>query len=513
MQLVNIASVSRAVAAASGRREKITRLATCLRDAGVDDVPVLVAWFSGELRQGRIGVGPVAIQASMPATAAIAPSLEVRETDRAFSDIATLRGVGATGRKREGLRQLFERATADEQRFLSALLFGELRQGAQEGVVLEAIAEAAGVPASAVRRSAMLAGDLPAVAHALFTGGPAPLASFRLRLFRPVQPMLAQTAGDVADALAQLGEAAFEYKLDGARVQVHRAGDEVRVFTRGLHEVTDSSTDIVAAVRTLPVREIVLDGEAIGLDADGRPLPFQLTMRRFARKANTRDDASRSLRCFFFDCLHVDGTTLIDAPAHERWAALARVVPPELRIPRTVTSDPRIAAAVLEDALRAGHEGLVAKALDTPYETGARGAAWLKIKPVHTLDLIVLAAEWGHGRRSGWLSNLHLGARDPDGGWVMLGKTFKGMTDEMLAWQTQELLRIETSRTRHAVVVEPALVVEVAVDGVQVSPRYPGGLSLRFARVRGYRPDKRPADVDTIAVVRALLPASHEPGS
>ncbi len=510
MRLAVIVSASRSVASASGRLEKIARLAECLREAAPGEVPVVVAWLSGELAQGRIGVGPAAVRAALPDAAASSATLTVADVERTFTAIAGMSGAGSTGRRRDALRELFGRATAEEQRFLAALLFGELRQGAQEGIVLEAVARAADVDAAVLRRAAMLAGDLPAVAGAAFSGEPA-LTAFRLRLLHPVQPMLAQTASDVGDAIARLGEAGFEYKLDGARVQVHRSGRDVRVFTRGLHDVTASSPDIVEAAQALPVEAIVLDGEAIGVRRDGRPLPFQMTMRRFARRADAAGTRRAPLRCFFFDCLHVDGTTLIDAPARERWAALERTVPAELRVPRMVTDDAAVAAAFLDQALREGHEGLVAKAPASPYETGARGAAWLKIKPAYTLDLVVLAADWGHGRRRGWLSNLHLGARDGHGGWVMLGKTFKGMTDALLTWQTAALLEREVSRTAHTVIVEPTLVVEIALDGVLLSSRYPGGVSLRFARVRGYRQDKRPEEADTIEAVRALLPGSHGP--
>ncbi len=508
MKLENVVAASREVTAVRGRLEKIARLADCLRGASPDEAHIIVAWLSGELPQGRIGAGPAAIRSALPATGAALPTLQVRDVHDAFTAIAAISGAVSSEQRRLALQSVFERATIAEQEFLGALLFGELRQGAQEGVMLDAVARAAAVAPAELRRAAMLAGNLPAVARAAFAGGTGALTAFRLQLFRPVQPMLAQTATDVGEALEKLGEAGFEYKLDGARVQVHRSGDEVRVFTRGLHDVTSSSADLVEAVRRLTVRDIVLDGEAIGLQGDGRPLPFQQTMRRFARKGGAASKAS--LRCFFFDCLHVDGETLIDAPARARWAAMERVLPAVLRIPRTITRDAVVAATVMEDALSAGHEGLVAKAPDASYETGTRGAAWLKIKPSHTFDLVVLAAEWGHGRRQGWLSNLHLGARDPDTGeWVMVGKTYKGMTDEMLVWQTGELLALEVSRTRHAVVVRPALVVEVAIDGVLSSPRYEGGISLRFARVKRYRSDKKAAEADTIDALRALLKAGR----
>jgi DNA ligase-1 len=354
----------------------------------------------------------------------------------------------------------------------------------------------------------MVAGDLGAVARAALTEGAAGLARYRVQVLRPLQPMLAQAADDVADALRRLGEAALEYKLDGARIQVHKAGDAVRVFSRQLNDVTVAVPEIVEAVRRFPAREAILDGEVIALRPDGAPLPFQVTMRRFGRKLDVeRLRAELPLASFFFDILYADGALLLDEPYTERLAMLDRVVPAEHRVPRIVTADAKEAEAYFARALAAGHEGLMAKALGARYEAGARGAAWLKVKPAHTLDLVVLAAEWGHGRRHGKLSNLHLGARDPDagsGGFVMLGKTFKGMTDEMLAWQTAKLLELETGRDGHVVHVRPELVAEVAFDGIQASPQYPGGLALRFARVVRYRPDKGPEAADTIGAVREL---------
>jgi DNA ligase-1 len=404
------------------------------------------------------------------------------------------------------LRDLLARATAAEQDFLGRLLFGELRQGAQEGVMLDAVARAAGTPATALRRAHMLAGDLPAVADAALARGAAGLADFGVRLFRPLQPMLAQSADDVADALARLGTAAFEYKLDGARIQVHRAGDEVRVYTRRLNDVTVSVPEIVEAARALPVDEVVLDGEAIALRKNGSPLPFQETMRRFSRRIDIdRQRAEVPLHAFFFDVLHLDGETLLDNPALLRLDALDDRVPEPMRVPRRITASESDARAFMDEARGKGHEGLLAKALDAPYEAGRRGRGWIKLKPANTLDLVVLAAEWGHGRRTGWLSNLHLGARDPTtGGFVMLGKTFKGMTDEILLWQTSALQELETSRDAYTVHVRPELVVEVAFNEIQASPRYPGGVALRFARLKGYRPDKRPDEADTIDTVRAL---------
>jgi DNA ligase-1 len=450
----------------------------------------------------RIGVGWASLR-DLPPPASIA-SLEILDAHAAFERVASASGRGSQEARRQALEELFSQATEPEQRFLRGILHGELRQGALEGVMVEAVARAAEVPADAVRRALMLAGELPPVSGAAFADGLEGLARFRLEVLRPVKPMLAQTAEDVATAIARTGPAAAEWKLDGARLQVHRLGSEVRAFTRSLADVTDRVQEVVAAVLTLPVDAVVLDGEVIALRPDGRPYPFQVSMSRFGSNADQADAQRLPLAPFFFDCLHLDGDDLLDHAYEERVTALARVVPDALRVTRTVTADAGEAEQFLEDALASGHEGVVVKALAAPYEAGRRGAAWVKVKRATTLDLVVLAAEWGHGRRQGKLSNLHLGARDPEGGFVMLGKTFKGMTDEMLAWQTGQLLDLATERDGRVVHVRPELVVEVAFDGVQESSRYPGGLALRFARVKGYRPDKAAADADTIDLVRAL---------
>ena len=506
MRLADLVQTSRRVAATSGRLEKIKLLAALLQRAAPEEIATAIAFLSGAARQGRIGVGYAALAATRPAHAAAAPTLELASVDATLERVAHTSGKGAARAKGELLRDLFAHATQEEQDFLFRLLIGELRQGALEGLVTEAAARAAGLAPDRVRRAAMVAGDLASVARAALVEGAAGLARVQVELFRPIQPMLAQAAEDVADALHQLGEAALEYKLDGARIQVHKAGDDVRVFSRQLNDVTVAVPEVVAAVRRLPVRDLMLDGEAIALRPTGAPLPFQVTMRRFGRKLDIdRLKAELPLASFFFDVLYADGAPLVDQPYRQRVAALAAAVPAEARVPRIVTADPKEAMAFFERALAAGHEGLMAKALAAPYEAGARGGAWLKVKPVQTLDLVVLAVEWGHGRRRGWLSNLHLGARDPaGGGFVMLGKTFKGMTDEMLTWQTQQLLALETRRDGHTVTVRPELVVEVAFNDIQASPQYPGGLALRFARVKRYRPDKGPDLADTIDTVRAL---------
>jgi DNA ligase 1 len=502
--LDEVAGTSAAVAASSARLAKVERLAACLGRLAPGEVDPAVAFLSGELRQRQIGVGWASLR-DAPDPAA-APTLTVTEVDAAFERIGRLAGPGSQGERRRLLGELFSRATAAEQRFLVGLLSGELRQGALEGVMVEAVARAAGVASAEVRRAFMLRGALGPVAAAALARGVPGLREFHLEVGRPLQPMLASTAASVEAALEKVGEAGVEWKLDGVRVQVHRAGTEVAVFTRTLDDITARVPEVVAAVLALPVRAAVLDGEVIALHPDGRPHPFQVTASRVGSRLEVeRLTATLPLTGFVFDLLHLDGQDLIDRPGSERHAALAAVVPEPLRMPRTVTADPAAAAAFLDDTLARGHEGVMVKSLAATWEAGRRGAGWLKVKPVHTLDLVVLAAEWGHGRRRGWLSNLHLGARDPEqGGFVMLGKTFKGLTDKLLTWQTERLLELEVSRDAYTVHVRPELVVEIAFDGLQTSPRYPGGLALRFARVLRYRPDKRPDEADTIGTIRAL---------
>jgi ATP-dependent DNA ligase I len=503
MLLSEIALASTDVAATSSRLAKIERLADCLERAAPDEVAIAVAYLSGVLPQGTVGVGWAALR-DLPAPAAT-PTLELLEVDAAITRLQRISGAGSQAARRSELGALLSRAIESEQRLLTGLFLGELRQGALEGVMIDAVAKAADVPASAVRRAAMLAGDVSTVAEVAMREGVEGLGRFRLTPLRPITPMLAQTAEDVTGALEKLGRANIEWKLDGARIQAHRVDDDVRVFTRNLADITERVPEIVAPLRALDVSAIVLDGEAIALRDDGRPEPFQVTMSRFGTKVAPAAKATRPLSAFFFDCLHVDGDDLLDRPAQERLEALEASLPRELVVPRLVTDDAEAAQAFLDDALMRGHEGVMAKSLTAPYEAGRRGAGWLKVKPSHTFDLVVLAAEWGHGRRQGKLSNLHLGARDPEsGGFVMLGKTFKGMTDEMLAWQTEQLLALETQSEGHVVYVRPELVVEIAFDGVQASPRYPGGVALRFARVKGYRPDKSSGEADTIDAVRAI---------
>lgn len=513
MLLVDVASASADVAASAARSVKIARIAKLLRTAGADgdarQVDIVVSWLSGELTQRQIGVGWAALR-SLPDPAP-EPTLVVRDVDARFGDIGSTSGKGSQARRAELIAELFAAATAVEQTFLRRLLAGELRQGALVGVMADAVSRAAAVPAATVRRAAMLGGDLPAVAAAAITEGESALARFTLRVGRPVGPMLAQTAGGVDEALDRLGGlAVFEAKLDGARVQVHRRGDEVAIFTRSLDDVTARLPEVVAATLALPVTDLIADAEAIALKPDGRPHRFQVTASRFGRRGGRRPDTTaagpQTLSVFFFDVLHVDGVDLLDLPTEQRIATLDVTVPAAQRVDRLVTSDPAAAREFLDATLAAGHEGVMAKSPAAPYEAGRRGAGWLKVKPVHTLDLVVLAVEWGSGRRTGKLSNIHLGARDAaTGGFVMLGKTFKGMTDEMLAWQTQRFLELSDGDTDGYVVrVRPEQVVEIAFDGIQTSSRYPAGMALRFARVLRYRDDKTADEADTVDAVRAF---------
>ncbi|MGV0814096.1 ATP-dependent DNA ligase [Mycolicibacterium boenickei] len=506
MLLAEVAAASADIAGASARLAKIDRIATLLSLAAADGdaraVAVTVSWLSGELPQRQIGVGWAALR-SLP-TPSETPELTVDGVDERFTRIGAVSGKGSQAARAELVRDLFQTATEAEQTFLRRLLSGELRQGALAGVMADAVARASGIPAAEVRRGAMLAGDLPVVAAAALTSGRAALAEFGLQVGRPVGPMLAQTATGVGDALERLGGTAIlEAKLDGARVQIHRKGSEVSVFTRSLDDVTQRLPEVVEATLALTATDLIADAEAIALRPDGRPHPFQVTAARFGRR-NPND--LEPLSVFFFDLLHVDGQDLLDLPTEQRLAALDALVPQDRRVDRVVTADATAAQEFLDRTLAAGHEGVMAKSPAAPYEAGRRGAGWLKVKPVHTLDLVVLAVERGSGRRTGKLSNIHLGARDPDtGGFVMLGKTFKGMTDAMLTWQTERFRELQLGDDGWVVAVRPEQVVEIAFDGVQRSSRYPGGVALRFARVLRYRDDKTPAEVDTIDTVRSYL--------
>ena len=506
MLFAELAEASRRVSETRSRNAKVTALAECLRKLDPAEIAIAAAYLAGETPRGRSGIGYALIRDAEPETTIDAPSLSILDVDAALTRIAATSGAGSKSQRTAILSALIARATAGERDFLVRLLLGELRQGALESLMIDAVAKAASLEAAAVRRAAMVAHGIACVAHAALTGGARGLDQYALQPMQPVAPMLAQPADSVADALRAFGAAAFEWKLDGARVQAHKVNDDIRIFTRNRNDVTASAPEIVDALRAVSARELILDGEAIALQRNGAPQPFQVTMRRFGRTLDVPAMlASLPLSVFFFDCLRADGNVLVEAPASERFDALSRAVPPELLMPRIVTGDAAAAEAFYDDALRRGHEGVMAKALSAPYEAGRRAPSWLKIKRLHTLDLVVIAAEWGHGRRKGWLSNLHLAARDErGGGLVMLGKTFKGMTDEMLDWQTKAMLALETHRDAWAVYLRPELVVEVAFNDLQSSPRYPGGLALRFARIRRYRDDKRAGDADTMETVRAI---------
>jgi ATP-dependent DNA ligase I len=513
--LADVARTSRAVAAASARRAKTELLAECLRRAGGAEVPVAVAYLSGELPQRQIGVGYASLR-DLPPPAAT-PTLTIAAVDAACTEIGAVAGKGSVATRRALLMDLLGSATQEEQDFMIRLLSGELRQGALDGVMADAVAAAAGLPAAAVRRALMLRGSLGAVAASALRDGAEGLRGFGLEVGRPIKPMLAQSAPSIEAALDKLdkaaaagaGQVAVEWKLDGIRAQIHITDADVRIFTRTLDDITARVPEVVSAARSVARRAAVFDGELIALRPDGRPHPFQLTSARVA----SAKDPGLPLSVFIFDALHLDDADLLDLPGAERHAALAAAVPEALLMPRHVVDLAAGAGAVaaatefFTGAIEHGHEGVVIKSLDTPYVAGRRGAGWIKVKPRHTLDLVVLAAEWGHGRRRGFLSNLHLGARDPaSGGFVMLGKTFKGMTDELLAWQTTRLRELEARRDSWTVYVRPELVVEIAFDGVQRSSRYPGGIALRFARVLRYRPDKTAAEADTIETVQQTAP-------
>jgi DNA ligase-1 len=506
MRLEDVVRTSAAVRDTSGRLEKIARLAELLERTPIDELDIVLGFLSGAPRQGRIGVAGAAIRAAADVETASMPSLDIRDVDAVLQQIANVTGAGSSARRVELLADLFRRTTVDERNFLVRLLYGELRQGALEGVLLEAVARASRVPAAAIRRAAMLEGALAPVARNAMTEGEAGLRTSIIQPFKPVQPMLAESAADVASAVGELGETVLEYKLDGARVQVHKAGVEVRVYSRTLRDVTAAIPEVVEAVRRIGVRDAVLDGEVIALRAVGKPHPFQVTMKRFGSRRDT--DRLRNaipVSPFFFDCLYADGGSLVDEPLNRRLDVLGGLAPPHLLIPRRVTAMPDEAEAFMDQALASGHEGLMAKSLVGAYAAGRRGQTWRKIKRARTLDLAVLAVEWGNGRRQGTLSNLHLGARDAErGGFVMLGKTFKGLTDAMLAWQTKRLLALETGRDHYTVYVRPELVVEIAFNDLQESPHYPGRLALRFARVKRYREDKSALEADTFQTVQRI---------
>jgi ATP-dependent DNA ligase I len=498
--LADVVTASRDVAGTSSRSRKIAILAELLRRLDPNEVPLAVGFLAGVPRQGRVGVGYSTIY-GIERTPAVEASLTIDDLDRAIAEIQRATGGGSAARRRQLLGELLGRATEQEADLVRRLFSGELRQGALAGLMIDAVAKAAGVSGEIARRALMLSGDLTRAAEIAITEGEEGLGNVGFEIFRPILPMLASTAESVADAVASFDRASVEWKLDGIRIQIHRRGEEVRIFTRNLNDVTHALPGIVDVVLRLPVKQAVLDGEALWMGERG-PAAFQETVSRIDSEA-----PPEGIVTFLFDLLHADGDDLLDTPLWGR-AARLEAIAPHLKVPGVLTSDPEEGQRVLDEALSAGHEGVVVKDAASLYAAGRRGKAWRKVKPVRTFDLIVLGAEWGHGRRQGWLSNLHLGAREPSTGeFVMVGKCFKGLTDELLQWQTKELLERETGRRGISVLVRPELVVEIALDGVQSSTRYPGGLALRFARVKRYRPDKKAEEADTIDDLRALLPA------
>ena len=510
MLLAELVVTSDRVAATRSRLAKLRELSQCLRRLGPEEIEIGVLYLAGETRQGKIGIGYSVLRHARETQAGAQPSLALIDVDRALDEMTRLKGAGSAVRRRQALDDLFRRATRKEQDFLIRLIVGELRQGALAGLMVDAIAEASGIPVAEVRRAAMYAGQVGVLATVALTEGARGLDRFQIVVLTPVAPMLAQTADSIGEALAALGsDCAFEWKVDGARVQVHKSGDDIRVFTRNLNDVSVAVPEVIEAVRGIAAREIVLDGETVALESGGRPKPFQVTMRRFGRKLDVAAlRRELPLHVYFFDCLQLEGESLADRPARERFERMEDVLPPAIRIPRLWTPSEGEAQRFYDDALAQGHEGVMAKSLGSVYEAGNRGASWLKIKHIHTLDLVVLAAEWGSGRRTGKLSNLHLGARDPaNDDYVMLGKTFKGLTDAMLEWQTREFLAREVSRDSYTVYVRPEIVVEIAFNDIQASSQYPGGYALRFARVKAFRPDKQVTEANTIDDIRAIYAA------
>ncbi|MEU5341624.1 ATP-dependent DNA ligase [Streptomyces sp. NPDC020766] len=511
MLLHRLARVSQEVAATSARSRKTALLAELFRNAEADDVPIVIPYLAGRLPQGRLGIGWKILGTPVPPAAE--PTLTVREVDARLTDLGKVSGTGSQAERVRLVGELMGACTESEQRFLLGLIGGEVRQGALDAVAVEGLAQATGAPSADVRRAVMLAGSLQTVAERLLADGPEALAAFRLTVGRPVQPMLAHSASSVSEAIDKLGVCAVEEKLDGIRVQVHRDGDDVRLYTRTLDDITDRLPELTSAARELKGEHFILDGEVIAFDEGGRPRSFQDIAGRVGSRVDVATAAEAvPVSPVFFDALSVDGRDLLDLPFAERHTELARLVPEPMRVRRTLVADPAderaraTAEQFLADTLKRGHEGVVLKGLDSPYSAGRRGASWLKVKPVHTLDLVVLAAEWGHGRRTGKLSNLHLGARNPDGSFATLGKTFKGLTDALLAWQTERLQELAVEDNGWVVTVRPELVVEIAYDGLQRSTRYPAGVTLRFARVVRYREDKTPAQADTVETLLAAHP-------
>jgi len=505
--LTDIVTASREVAATRSRLKKIARFADVLRQLEAAELPAAVGFLCGELRQRRLGLGPRALQQVRAEPEPASSAVTVLELDAVFEALEALSGKGVASERQQLLSALFARLSAEERDFVVRLILGELRQGALESIVLDALAKAAQVSSEAIRKAMLFAGSAADVAVSAFHGGEAELLAFTIQLFRPLRPMLAQSAKDAAEAFTRAAPAAVEYKLDGARIQLHREGDRVAIYSRYGSDLSDALPEIVELGRSFSAQSLVLDGEVIALRADGRPQPFQVTMQRVGRKLDVAAArADLPLRAFFFDCLYADGQVLVEQPNSARWQALCSAVPAPARVTRAAVATADEAEAALHGALASGNEGVVVKSLSSSYDAGRRGAGWIKVKPAPTLDLVVLAVEWGSGRRKGLLSNLHLGARDPEaGGFVMLGKTFKGLTDAMLKWQTEKFQELATERSEWVVKVRPEVVVEIAFDGLQKSSTYAGGLALRFARVKRYREDKPASDADTIQFVRELF--------
>jgi DNA ligase-1 len=510
--LKDLTQISEKVSATPKKKEKVSFLAHFFKDAKGKEISLLAFYLSGELPQGRMGIGWITLQEALKGAPFLPKPLSLVDLDSYFDSIARERGTGSSGRKVQILREAFTHTGEKERVFLTGLILGEIRQGALEGLILEAVAQAASLSLDLLQQSLMFSGSIGEVARTAIEEGASGLSRFQPKLFHPISPMLASPVEGGDEAVDRLGEAGWEYKIDGARIQVHKDGEEIRVFTRHLKEITESVPEIVHLARQFPMDKAIFEGEAIALREDGRPLPFQTTMRRFGRIQDVeRIQKEIPLRPFFFDLLYLDGQSILDVPYGKRFGQLTERIPSEYLIPRIVTADEAKVRDFLFQSLKAGHEGLMAKGLDSPYVAGQRGFLWLKIKPAQTLDLVILAAEWGHGRRKAWLSNLHLGARDEESGeFVMLGKTFKGLTDEMLQWQTKKLLELEAGRDEWTVYVRPELVVEIAFNDIQESPRYPGGLALRFARVKSFREDKSPSEADTFQKVRAIFEASRK---
>lgn len=510
--LKDLVQISEKVGATPKKKEKVFLLSNFFKEAKGKEISLLAFYLSGELPQGRMGIGWITLQEALKGVPFLPEPFSLVDLDSYFDSVASERGPGSSAKKVQTLREAFSHAGEKERVFLTGLILGEIRQGALEGLILEAVAHATSLPLDLLQRSLMFSGSIGEVARTAIEENVSGLSRFQPRLFHPISPMLASPAEGEDEAIDRLGEAGWEYKIDGARIQVHKDGEEIRIFTRHLKEVTESVPEIIRLARQFPMDKTIFEGEAIALREDGRPLPFQTTMRRFGRIQDVEAVQKEiPLRPFFFDLLHLDGQSILDVPHGKRFEQLTERMPSEYLIPRIITADETKVRDFLLQSLKAGHEGLMAKGLDSPYIAGQRGFLWLKIKPAQTLDLVILAAEWGHGRRKGWLSNLHLGARDEGSGeFVMLGKTFKGLTDDMLQWQTKKLLELEAGRDEWTVYVRPELVVEIAFNDIQESPRYPGGLALRFARVKSFRGDKSPSEADTFQKVRTIFEARRK---